>query len=43
MRAAGMECDICVGNDGVFKSSVLGLLANVDERYRALVRLVKVW
>ena len=39
----GVNCDVCVGNDGVYKSAVLGALANLDPRYRDLVFLVKMW
>ena len=39
----GVNCDVCVGNDGVYKSAVLGAFANLDERYRDLVFLVKMW
>ena len=38
-----VNCDVCVGNDGVYKSAVLGVLANLDERYRDLVHLVKMF
>lgn len=41
--ATGVNCDVCVGNDGVYKSAVLGVMANLDERYRDLVFLVKMW
>ncbi|GAB4813989.1 hypothetical protein N2152v2_001035 [Parachlorella kessleri] len=42
--ASGLECDvgICAGT-ALFKSAVLGLLAQYDWRMGALVRLVKVW
>jgi len=39
----GVNCDVCVGNDGVYKSAVLGVFADLDERYRDLVFLVKMW
>ena len=39
----GVNCDVCVGNDGVYKSAVLGAFADLDERYRDLVFLVKMW
>ena len=39
----GVNCDVCVGNDGVYKSAVLGTMANLDSRYRDLVFLVKMW
>ena len=39
----GVNCDVCVGNDGVYKSAVLGVFADMDERYRDLVFLVKMW
>jgi DNA polymerase sigma len=39
----GVNCDVCVGNDGVYKSAVLGAMANLDPRYRDLVFLVKMW
>lgn len=42
-HASGAKCDIGVGTDGVFKSRCLGLLADIDGRYRDLVRLVKRW
>ena len=38
-----VNCDVCVGNDGVYKSAVLGVFADMDERYRDLVFLVKMW
>ena len=41
--STGVNCDVCVGNDGVYKSAVLGAFANLDERYRDLVFLVKMW
>ena len=41
--ATGVNCDVCVGNDGVYKSAVLGTMANLDQRYRDLVFLVKMW
>ena len=39
----GVKCDVCVGNDGVYKSAVLGAMADLDSRYRDLVFLVKMW
>ena len=41
--STGVNCDVCVGNDGVYKSAVLGAFADLDERYRDLVFLVKMW
>ena len=41
--STNVNCDVCVGNDGVYKSAVLGVLANLDERYRDLVHLVKMF
>jgi hypothetical protein len=40
---SGVACDVCVANDGVFKSGVLGLLAEMQPRFQSLVRLVKAW
>jgi poly(A) RNA polymerase len=42
-RRSGTACDVCVANDGVFKSGVLGLLAARQPLFQALVRLVKAW
>ena len=39
----GVKCDVCVGNDGVYKSAVLGAMADLDSRYRDLVFLIKMW
>ena len=41
---SGLDCDIAVGSSGaVFKSAVMGLLAQHEWRFGALVRLVKLW
>ena len=39
----GVACDVCIENDGVYKSAVLGLVADLDQRYRDLVFLIKLW
>jgi len=39
----GVACDVCIENDGVYKSAVLGVVADIDQRYRDLVFLVKLW
>ena len=41
--SCGVQCDVSVNSDGVFKSAVLGCLADMQPLYRALVRLVKAW
>jgi hypothetical protein len=39
-----LDCDVAIGSPGgMFKSAALGLLAQVDPRFGALVRLVKGW
>ena len=41
---AGLECDISVASGAArFKSTVLRYLADIDSRFSALVRLVKLW
>jgi DNA polymerase sigma len=39
----GIACDVCVHNDGVYKSAVLGFVADHDSRFRDLVLLIKLW
>ena len=39
----GVACDVCIENDGVYKSAVLGVVADIDQRYRDLVFLIKLW
>ena len=39
----GVACDVCIENDGVYKSAVLGVIADIDQRYRDLVFLIKLW
>ena len=39
----GVACDVCIENDGVYKSAVLGVIADLDGRYRDLVFLIKLW
>lgn len=40
----GVECDVAVDSLGAqFKSAALGLLAGLDWRFGAMVRLVKLW
>ena len=40
----GIECDTSIGRvDGLFKSALMGLLAQFDWRFGALVRLIKYW
>ncbi|KAK3264614.1 hypothetical protein CYMTET_26662 [Cymbomonas tetramitiformis] len=40
---SGISCDVCVGNDGVFKSTVLRHLSWIDPRYSQLSTLIKCW
>ena len=40
----GIHCDVTVGNtNAVTHSTLLGYLANIDNRFPPLVRLVKLW
>ncbi len=39
----GVACDVCVHNDGVYKSAVMGFVADHDRLYRDLVFCVKMW
>ncbi len=40
----GIHCDVTVGNtNAIINSTVLGYLANIDNRFSPLVRLVKLW
>jgi hypothetical protein len=39
----GLRVDISVASDGVFKSTVLGLLGDLQPLFRSLVRIVKAW
>lgn len=42
--SAGLDCDVSVASGGArFKSTVLRYLADIDVRFGALVRLVKLW
>ena len=41
---AGIDCDVSVASGGArFKSTVLRYLADIDDRFGSLVRLVKLW
>jgi hypothetical protein len=41
---SGVECDVSIGRqDGAFKSVVMGILAQFDWRFGAMVRLIKCW
>ena len=43
-RETGVACDIVVGGeDARIKSSMLSVLATLDWRYPALVRIIKIW
>ena len=39
----GLRVDISVASDGVFKSTCLGLLGDMQPLFRSLVRVVKAW
>ena len=39
----GVACDVCVHNDGVYKSAVMGFVADHNRRYRDLVFCIKMW
>jgi len=39
----GVACDVCVHNDGVYKSAVMGFVADHSSLYRDLVFCVKMW
>ena len=39
----GLRVDISVASDGVFKSTVLGMLGDLQPLFRSLVRIVKAW
>ncbi|KAK9862262.1 hypothetical protein WJX84_008113 [Apatococcus fuscideae] len=44
LRPTGQDCDISVGSTcAIFKSTVVGLLGDMDPRFRGLLRLVKLW
>lgn len=41
---AGLDCDVSIASTGArFKSTVLRYLCDIDWRFPALVRLVKLW
>lgn len=42
-RSTGIDCDISVASDGVFKSQAAGRILAKDPRAVALVRLTKLW
>lgn len=43
-RGTGVECDISVENkDGITRSSILTIIASLDERFRLLSYLMKIW
>ena len=43
-RLTGLRCDVIVGNESFrFKATALAILGQVDWRFLALVRLVKLW
>jgi len=43
-RETGVQCDMCIGNNGaLYKSRVLSLVNDMDPRYHALLTTVKSW
>ncbi|KAK9742214.1 hypothetical protein RND81_03G156400 [Saponaria officinalis] len=43
-NGSGVECDLSVGNlDGILKSQIVRMISDIDERFRKLSVLMKVW
>ncbi|KAL9230277.1 hypothetical protein vseg_005650 [Gypsophila vaccaria] len=41
---SGIECDLSVGNlDGILKSQIVRMISDIDERFRKLSVLMKLW